>query len=51
VYLNAYGSIPEANRNIARYFDFYNSIRPHQGLGGLTPDAAYFRTAPMKAAA
>jgi putative transposase len=51
VYLNAYGSIPEANRNIARYFDFYNRVRPHQGLGGLTPDAAYFATAPMKVAA
>jgi putative transposase len=51
VYLNAYASIPEANRHITSYFDFYNSVRPHQGLGGLTPDAAYFRTAPMKAAA
>jgi putative transposase len=51
VYLNAYASIPEANRYIARYFAFYNGVRPHQGLAGLTPDAAYFGTAPMKAAA
>jgi putative transposase len=51
VYLNAYASIAEANRHIARYFAFYNSVRPHQGLGGLTPDAAYFGAAPMKAAA
>jgi putative transposase len=51
VYLNAYGSIPEANRNIASYFDFYNRVRPHQGLGSLTPDAAYFGTATMKVAA
>jgi putative transposase len=51
VYLNAYASITEANRRIASYFGFYNSVRPHQGLGELTPDAAYFETAPMKAAA
>lgn len=51
VYLNAYDSIAEANRHIASYFAFYNSVRPHQGLAGLTPDAAYFATAPMKAAA
>ncbi len=51
VYLNAYTSIAEANRHIASYFAFYNSLRPHQGLGGLTPDAAYFATVPMKAAA
>jgi putative transposase len=51
VYLNAYASIAEANRHIANYFAFYNSLRPHQGLSGLTPDAAYFATAPLKAAA
>jgi putative transposase len=51
VYLNAYASIAEANRHIASYFTFYNRLRPHQGLSGLTPDAAYFGTAFMKAAA
>jgi len=51
VYLHAYASIAEANRHIGRYFDFYNRIRGHQGLDGLTPDAAYFGAQPMKAAA
>jgi len=51
VYLHAYSSIAEANRRLAIYFDFYNRIRGHQGLEGLTPDAAYFGAQPMKAAA
>lgn len=51
VYLHAYGSIAEANRHISTYFDFYNRIRPHQGLEGLTPDAAYFGEPTLKAAA
>jgi putative transposase len=52
VYLHAYGSIAEADRRLAVYFDFYNRIRPHQGLEErMTPDSAYFGTQPMKAAA
>jgi putative transposase len=52
VYLHAYGSIPEANRQLAVYFDFYNRIRPHHSLEQrMTPDAAYFAALPMKAAA
>jgi len=52
VYLHAYGSIAEANRRLAIYFDFYNRIRPHQSLEErMTPDAAYFGAQPMKAAA
>ena len=51
VYLHAYGSIAEANARIGVYFDFYNRIRPHQGLDGLTPDAAYFAEPTLKAAA
>lgn len=52
VYLHAYGSIAEANRRLAIYFDFYNRIRPHQSLEQrMTPDAAYFGAQPMKAAA
>jgi putative transposase len=51
VYLHAYGSIAEANRQLARYFDFYNRIRPHQSLDErMTPDEAYFKQ-PMKVAA
>ncbi len=51
VYLNAYGSIAEAKRGIGVWFDFYNRIRPHQGLEDLTPDTVYFGAAPMKKAA
>jgi putative transposase len=51
VYLHAYRSIAEANQRIGIYFDFYNRIRGHQGLEGLTPDAAYFGAQPMSAAA
>jgi putative transposase len=51
VYLHAYGSIAEANQRLAVYFDFFNRIRPHQGLDGMTPDAAYFATQAMRAAA
>jgi putative transposase len=51
VYLHAYGSIAEAKRSLATYFDFYNRVRPHQGLNRLTPDAAYFGAQALKAAA
>lgn len=51
VYLHAYGSIAQANRRLAGYFDFYNRIRTHQSLEGLTPDAVYFGAVPMKVAA
>jgi putative transposase len=50
VYLHAYGSVPEARAGIARYFDFYNAIRPHSSLGGRTPDNVYFDQ-PLLAAA
>jgi putative transposase len=42
VYLKAYASIAEAKQGLKQYFSFYNSQRPHQGLGGKTPDSAYF---------
>jgi putative transposase len=51
VYLHAYGSVAEANKRLGVYFDFYNRIRPHQGLERLTPDAAYFGAQTLKAAA
>ena len=41
VYLHAYASIAEANRRLAIYFDFYNRIRSHQSLDGMTPDAVF----------
>jgi putative transposase len=44
VYLKAYESIPEARKELAAYFDFYNQRRRHQGLGNRTPDEVYWST-------
>jgi putative transposase len=44
VYLKAYESIPEARRELAAYFDFYNRRRRHQGLADRTPDEVYWST-------
>jgi putative transposase len=35
---------------IARYFEFYNSQRPHSSLGAQTPDQVYFHR-PLQAPA
>jgi len=42
VYLNDYEQVPEAVRNLRKYFRFYNQERPHQALGYQTPAAIYF---------
>jgi putative transposase len=42
VYLRAYDSVAEARQQLASYFEFYNTRRPHSSLGGQTPDTAYF---------
>ena len=39
VYIRAYESVWDARGGIGRYFVFYNDVRPHQGLGNLTPAA------------
>jgi putative transposase len=41
VFLHAYDNLDEARAGVARYFDFYNLVRPHQALGYQTPDAFY----------
>lgn len=41
VFLHAYENLDEARAGIARYFEFYNLVRPHQALGYRTPDAFY----------
>ena len=51
VYLHAYASVSEARAGLGRYLAFYNTIRPHSGLDGRTPDKAYFDHVPMKVAA
>lgn len=51
VYLKAYESVAEAVRCISTYLDFYNSERPHQGLGRLTPNEVYAAGLPLPEAA
>jgi len=51
VYLRAYESVSEARFWLGRYFDFYNSRRPHSSLGGMTPEESYQRSLPMPTAA
>lgn len=41
VYLKAYTNLVEARAGIGGYFDFYNTRRPHQGLGYQTPAGFY----------
>jgi len=48
VYLKAYGSLTEARRGLAAYFEFYNQKRRHQGLDDRTPDEVYWSTLPQK---
>ena len=51
VYLRGYDSVSEARMSIGRYFDFYNSRRPHSSLDRRTPDQAYFNQPPFRMAA
>lgn len=51
VYLHAYASVAEARASLERYIAFYNTIRPHSSLEGLTPDQVYFRRLPQPLAA
>jgi putative transposase len=37
VYIKGYASLPELLLGLSAYFAFYNSERPHQSLGDLTP--------------
>jgi putative transposase len=51
VYLHAYESVSAARAGIARYMAFFNTRRPHSALDGRTPDAVYFDSLPLAAAA
>ena len=41
VYLNGYATMGELMLGLTRYFCIYNSERPHQSLGYMTPDVVY----------
>jgi putative transposase len=41
VYLKGYVNVPELQLGLAEYFNFYNTERPHQSLGYLTPIQVY----------
>jgi len=41
IYLREYASIPALIAGLQRWFERYNTWRPHEALGNLTPDAVY----------
>jgi putative transposase len=51
VYLKAYSSVSEAKASIGKYFEFYNSRRPHSSLDDMTPEQFYFNSRPVPKAA
>lgn len=44
VYLYGYDSISAAKAGLEKYFQLYNSRRPHSSLDGKTPDQVYFHS-------
>lgn len=42
VYIKGYRQIPEAYEGLSRYFDFYNTVRPHQSLDYSTPKEVHY---------
>ena len=51
VYLRAYESVSHAKASLDKYFDFYNTRRPHSKLARRTPDQVYFTALPLPKAA
>jgi putative transposase len=41
IYLNGYSTMGEPRLGLTKYFDFYNSERPHQALENQTPESVY----------
>jgi putative transposase len=46
IYLKAYESISHAKMELMKFFDRYNTRRPHQGLNDRIPDDVYWGTMP-----
>jgi putative transposase len=51
VYLHAYDTVSAARAGLTRYFQFYNTRRPHTALDRRAPDAVYFESLPLAQAA
>ena len=51
IYLKAYESVSEVRTGLSKYFNFYNSRRPHSSLDGRTPDQVYYNRLPHTEAA
>jgi putative transposase len=53
IYLREYATLPALFAGLKRWFERYNTWRPHETLGNLTPDAVYQtgRAAPQEATA
>jgi putative transposase len=47
VYLKAYDSVSAARADIADYFNWYNTQRPHSHIDRFTPNEAYFAGLPQ----
>ena len=46
IYLRDYQSVPELDRGLTQYFQFYNHDRPHSALGGKTPAEVHWASLP-----
>ncbi len=51
VYLRAYETVGDAKQSPGRYFDFYNTRRPHSALDRKTLDKVYYVSQPLSKAA
>lgn len=51
IYLNEYSSMEELTKALKKYFQFYNTERPHQSFGNKTPDEVYYEGRAMNIAA
>ncbi len=41
IYLYEWETVKEVRKGLAKYFNFYNYERPHQGIQGKTPASVY----------
>jgi putative transposase len=41
IYLHEFDTVKAVRNQLSEYFIFYNTERPHQGLGGQTPEEVY----------